>query len=141
MTARSDHSDLTTCDWTDEFCDCRDLGTIYSLITEEDLCARHYRKRMAQMAQMSSEASFEGARSQPRRSVSTRKDVSSENCELQESLGSSSAHHYLGTLTVGLGVNPVGTVAATSNNVSVRGNRVVVCLPSFIVRLTSPTSR
>jgi len=63
MTARSDHSDLTTCDWTDEFCDCRDLGTIYSLITEEDLCARHYRKRMAQMAQMaqmSSEASFAG---------------------------------------------------------------------------------
>jgi hypothetical protein len=42
MTARSDHSDLTTCDWTDEFCDCRDLGTIYSLITEEELCARHY---------------------------------------------------------------------------------------------------
>jgi hypothetical protein len=39
MTARSDHPDLTTCDWTDEFCDCRDLGTIYSLITEEDLCA------------------------------------------------------------------------------------------------------
>jgi len=39
MTARSDHSDLTTCDWTDEFCDCRDLGTIYSLITEEELCA------------------------------------------------------------------------------------------------------
>jgi hypothetical protein len=33
MTARSDLSDFTTCDWTDEFCDCRDLGTIYSLIT------------------------------------------------------------------------------------------------------------
>ena len=33
MTARSDHPDVTTCDWTDEFCDCRDLGTIYSLIT------------------------------------------------------------------------------------------------------------
>jgi hypothetical protein len=49
MTARSDHSDLTTCDWTDEFCDCRDLGTIYSLITEEDLCARHYWKRLAQL--------------------------------------------------------------------------------------------
>jgi len=48
MTARSDHSDLTTCDWTDEFCDCRDLGTIYSLITEEDLYARHYWKRPAQ---------------------------------------------------------------------------------------------
>ena len=50
MTARLDHSNLTTCDWTDEFCDCRNLGTIYSLITEEDLCARHYWKRMAQMA-------------------------------------------------------------------------------------------
>jgi hypothetical protein len=60
MTARSDHSDLTTCDWTDKFWDCLDLGTIYSLITEEDLCARHYRKRMAQTAQMSSEASFAG---------------------------------------------------------------------------------
>jgi len=59
MTVRSDHSDLTTCDWTDEFYDCRDLGTIYSLITEEDLCARHYRKRMAQM---SSEASFAGSK-------------------------------------------------------------------------------
>jgi len=47
MTARSDHSDLTT--WTDEFCDRRDLGTIYSLITEEDLCARHYWKRLAQL--------------------------------------------------------------------------------------------
>src|SRR6266446_6444270 len=45
MTARSDHSDLTTCDWTDEFCDCRDLGTIYSLITEEELCARRYWRR------------------------------------------------------------------------------------------------
>ncbi|SRR6266568_2789761 len=43
MTARSDHSDLTT--WTDEFCDRRDLGTIYSLITEEELCARRYWKR------------------------------------------------------------------------------------------------
>ena len=49
MTARSDHPDLTTCDWTDEFCDCRDLGTIYSLITEEELCARHYRKTLAQL--------------------------------------------------------------------------------------------
>ena len=37
------------CDWTDEFCDCRDLGTIYSLITEEDLCARHYWKRLAEL--------------------------------------------------------------------------------------------
>jgi Flp pilus assembly pilin Flp len=27
--------------------DCRDLGTIYSRITEEDLCARHYWKRLA----------------------------------------------------------------------------------------------
>jgi hypothetical protein len=35
--------------WTDEFCDCRDLGTIYSLITEEELCARHYWKKLAQL--------------------------------------------------------------------------------------------
>jgi len=28
---------------------CRDLGTIYSLITDEELCARHYRKRLAQL--------------------------------------------------------------------------------------------
>jgi len=49
MTARSDHPVLTTCDWTDEFCDCRDPGTIYSLITEEELCARHYWKRLAQL--------------------------------------------------------------------------------------------
>ena len=49
MTALSDHPDLTTCDWTDEFCDCRDLGTVYSLITEEELCARHYWKRLAQL--------------------------------------------------------------------------------------------
>jgi hypothetical protein len=47
--AGSDHSDLTTCDWTDEFCDCRDLGRIFSLITEEDLSARHYWKRLAQL--------------------------------------------------------------------------------------------
>src|SRR4029077_20213298 len=31
MTARSDHSDLTTCDWTNEFCDSRDQGTIHCL--------------------------------------------------------------------------------------------------------------
>jgi hypothetical protein len=33
----------------DEFCDCRDLGTIYSLISEEALCARHYWKRLAEL--------------------------------------------------------------------------------------------
>jgi len=49
MTARSDHPDLTSCDWTDEFFDCRDLGTIYGLITEEELCARHDWKRLAQL--------------------------------------------------------------------------------------------
>ena len=49
MTTRSDHPDLTACDWTDEFCDCRDLGTVYSLVTEEELCARHYWKRLAQL--------------------------------------------------------------------------------------------
>jgi hypothetical protein len=34
------------CDWADEFCDCRDLGTICCLLTEENLCARHYWKRL-----------------------------------------------------------------------------------------------
>lgn len=49
MTVHSDHSDLTTCDWTDEFCDCRDPATIHCLSTEEDLRARHYWKRLAEM--------------------------------------------------------------------------------------------
>jgi hypothetical protein len=49
MTVHSDHSDLTTCDWTDDFCDCRDPATIHCLSTEEDLCARHYWKRLAEM--------------------------------------------------------------------------------------------
>jgi len=35
--------------WTDEFCDCRDLGTICCLLTEENLCARHYWKRLREM--------------------------------------------------------------------------------------------
>jgi len=51
-------SDLTTCDWTDEFCDCRDLGTIHSLITEEELCARHYWKRLGQLPTAALEVSL-----------------------------------------------------------------------------------
>lgn len=43
-----DRSHLTTCDWTDVFCDCRDLGTIHCLETEEDLCFRHYVMRLAE---------------------------------------------------------------------------------------------
>jgi hypothetical protein len=43
-----DRSHLTTCDWTDMFCDCRDLGTIHCLETEEDLCFRHYVMRLAE---------------------------------------------------------------------------------------------
>ena len=38
---------FTICDWYDEFCDCRDPGTVCCLITEEVLCARHYTKRLA----------------------------------------------------------------------------------------------
>jgi hypothetical protein len=49
MTVHSEHLDLTTCDWTDEFCDCRDLATTHCLSTEEDLCVRHYWKRLAEM--------------------------------------------------------------------------------------------
>jgi hypothetical protein len=49
MAARSDHSDLTICNWTDEFCNCRDLGTTHCLGTEEDLCERHYWKRLAEL--------------------------------------------------------------------------------------------
>jgi hypothetical protein len=78
MTARSDHSDLTTCDWTDEFCDCRDLGTIYRLITEESSVLatigrgwRNCRPRLWRLA----------SRSQPQGSAATKKGVSSENCE------------------------------------------------------------
>jgi hypothetical protein len=43
-----DRSHLTTCDWADVFCDCRDLGTIHCLETEEDLCFRHYVMRLAE---------------------------------------------------------------------------------------------
>jgi hypothetical protein len=43
-----DRSHLTTCDWTDEFCGCRDLGTIHCLAFEEDLCSRHYQMRLAE---------------------------------------------------------------------------------------------
>lgn len=41
---------FTICDWTDEFCDCRDLATICCLVTEEDLCARHYAKRLGEFS-------------------------------------------------------------------------------------------
>ena len=85
MTARSDHSDLTTCDWTDEFCDCRDLGTIYSLITEEDLCARHYRKRMAQLPT----AALDVGLKKPAAKVGRNQ----ERREFGESLGISTENH------------------------------------------------
>ena len=41
-------SHLTTCDWADQFCDCRELGTVHCLETEEDLCSRHYGMRLAE---------------------------------------------------------------------------------------------
>jgi hypothetical protein len=43
-----DRSPLTTCDWTDMFCDCREVGTIHCLKTEEDLCFRHFVMRLAE---------------------------------------------------------------------------------------------
>ena len=42
-----DRPNLTTCYWADEFCDCRELGTIHCLETEEDLCPRHFVMRLA----------------------------------------------------------------------------------------------
>ena len=47
--SKSDVPLFTVCDWTDEFCDCSDLGTICCLLTEENLCARHYSKRLAEV--------------------------------------------------------------------------------------------
>ena len=70
MTARSDHSNLTTCDWTDEFCDCRDLGTVDCLITEEELCARHYWKRLSELPT----AALEVALKKPAASVGLNKE-------------------------------------------------------------------
>jgi hypothetical protein len=70
MTARSDYSDLATCDWTDEFCDCRDLSTVYCLITEEELCARHYWKRLAEFPT----AALEVALKKPAASVGFNKE-------------------------------------------------------------------
>jgi hypothetical protein len=32
------------CCYTSEFCDCRELATVHHLETEQDLCARHWRK-------------------------------------------------------------------------------------------------
>jgi hypothetical protein len=43
-----DRSHLTTCDWTDVFWDCRDMGTIHCRETEEDLCFRHYVMRLTE---------------------------------------------------------------------------------------------
>lgn len=45
-----DRPNLTTCYWVDKFCDCRELGTIHCLETEEDLCSRHYLLRLAEAA-------------------------------------------------------------------------------------------
>ena len=41
---------FTICDWTDEFCDCRELATICCLLTEEDLCTRYYTKRLGEFS-------------------------------------------------------------------------------------------
>lgn len=34
---------LRTCDWSDEHCDCRELGTIHHLPSEQEFCERHFR--------------------------------------------------------------------------------------------------
>lgn len=36
-------ANLTTCYWSDEHCDCREIGTIHDLQSGNDFCARHFR--------------------------------------------------------------------------------------------------
>ena len=57
MIAKS-HPALTVCDWTDEFCDYRDLATVHCLYTEEDLCPRHYVKRQSELPSAVLEVGF-----------------------------------------------------------------------------------
>lgn len=33
---------LTTCDWSDEFCDCAQRATVHDLHSEQEFCLRHF---------------------------------------------------------------------------------------------------
>ena len=34
---------LRRCDWQDEFCDCKEQGTVHDLKSEQEFCSRHFR--------------------------------------------------------------------------------------------------
>jgi hypothetical protein len=34
------------CDFCDQHCDCREKATVHLIETEEDLCLRHFEKRL-----------------------------------------------------------------------------------------------
>jgi hypothetical protein len=34
---------LRRCDWQDEYCDCKEQGTVHDLKSEQEFCARHFR--------------------------------------------------------------------------------------------------
>jgi hypothetical protein len=46
LTARFPRPLLLICDFSDECCDCREKATIHLIETEEDLCLRHFEKRL-----------------------------------------------------------------------------------------------
>ena len=46
LTAKFTHPVLFMCDYADEDFDCRDKATVHLLATEEDLCQRHFEKRL-----------------------------------------------------------------------------------------------
>jgi hypothetical protein len=35
-------ANLVRCDWADEHCNCRELGTVYHIPTELEFCERHF---------------------------------------------------------------------------------------------------
>ena len=37
-----DQAQLSTCDFADEYCDCRDKATVHHLKSEQEFCARHF---------------------------------------------------------------------------------------------------
>jgi hypothetical protein len=43
---RSPRPLLRMCDFTDEYCDCLEKGTVHLIETEEDLCLRHFAVRL-----------------------------------------------------------------------------------------------
>ena len=40
---------LVMCDFADEYCDCRDKGTVHLIETEETLCVRHFQQRLGEL--------------------------------------------------------------------------------------------